>query len=98
MAALAGQVKPTEITADNAIEIAKASKPEPIAEPAAVETDGIALGETVNVMPVDYALDPVRGELLTCSTEEIAVRRTDPRAGTVVVHFPRFGFQLARAK
>jgi hypothetical protein len=62
-----------------------------------VETDGIALGEAVNVMPVDYALDPVRGELLTCTAEEIAVRRTDPRAGTVVVHFPRFGFQLARA-
>jgi glutathione S-transferase len=97
MAALAGQVKPTAITAEKAIEIARSSKPEPIARPAAVETDGIALGEAVNVMPVDYALDPVRGELLTCTTEEIAVRRTDPRAGTVVVHFPRFGFQLARA-
>lgn len=97
MAALAGQVKPVEITAAKAIEIAKGAKPEPIAGPAAVEADGIALGETVNVMPVDYALDPVKGELLTCTTEEIAVRRTDPRAGTVVVHFPRFGFQLARA-
>lgn len=97
MAALAGQAKSTEITAAQALEIAKASKPEPIAKPDAVETGGIALGETVNVMPVDYALDPVKGELLTCTTDEIAVRRTDPRAGTVVVHFPRFGFQLARA-
>jgi glutathione S-transferase len=97
MAALAGQVEPTELTAEAAIEIARSSKPEPIAKPAAVETDGIALGEAVNVMPVDYALDPVRGELLTCTAEEIAVRRTDPRAGTVVVHFPRLGFQLARA-
>ena len=52
----------------------------------------------VEVMPVDYALDPVRGELLDCSTDEIAVRRSDPRAGTVVVHFPRFGFQISRAK
>lgn len=97
MAALTSQVKPSEITAEKAIEIAKGSTPEPIAQPVAVETDGIALGETVNVMPVDYALDPVKGELLTCSAEEVAVRRTDPRAGTVVVHFPRFGFQLARA-
>ena len=68
-----------------------------IARPEAIETDGIALGEQVNVMPVDYALDPVKGELVTCGATEIAVRRTDPRAGTVVVHFPRFGFQLARA-
>ena len=63
----------------------------------ALESDGIALGETVQVMPVDYALDPVKGELLDCSAEQISVRRTDPRAGTVVVHFPRFGFQLQRA-
>jgi hypothetical protein len=97
MAALTGQAKATEITAEKAIGIAKGAKADPIAKPAAVETDGIALGETVNVMPVDYALDPVRGELLNCTADEIALRRTDARAGTVVVHFPRFGFQLARA-
>jgi glutathione S-transferase len=97
MAAI-GNGKHTEITAAQALEIARRAKPEAIARPEAVETDGIALGETVAVMPVDYALDPVKGELLTCSASEIAVRRTDPRAGTVVVHFPRFGFQLARAE
>ena len=47
-------------------------------------------------MPIDYGLDPVSGELLQCDTDEIAVRRTDPRAGTVVVHFPRFGYQLKK--
>lgn len=86
-----------EITSSRALEIARSSKTEPIAEPAAVETGGIALGETVNVMPIDYALDPVQGVLLTCTTDEIAVQRTDARAGTVVVHFPRFGYQLSRA-
>lgn len=87
----------TEITGAQAIEIAKSATPASIAGAQAVETGGIALGETVDVAPVDYALDPVRGELLQCSAEEIAVRRTDPRAGTVVVHFPRFGFQVAKA-
>ena len=62
----------------------------------AIETDGLGLGEAVQVMPVDYALDPVRGELLECSADEIALRRTDARAGTVVVHFPRFGYQMQR--
>lgn len=97
MAAI-GNGQSTEISAERALEIAKNAQPEMIAKPEAVETGGIALGEQVSVMPVDYALDPVKGELLTCSATEIAVRRTDPRAGTVVVHFPRFGFQLARAE
>ena len=96
MAAI-GNGKSTEISAERALEIARSSTPEAIARPEALETDGIALGETVAVMPVDYALDPVKGELLHCSAVEIAVRRGDPRAGTVVVHFPRFGYQLARA-
>jgi hypothetical protein len=48
----------------------------------------LALGDQVQVMPVDYGFDPVKGELVHCSPEEIAVRRSDPRAGTVVVHFP----------
>lgn len=92
-----GSGRSTEITSAQALEVAKGSALEPIAKPEALETGGISLGEAVNVMPVDYGLDPVRGELLTCSASEIAVRRTDPRAGTVVVHFPRFGFQLSKA-
>jgi glutathione S-transferase len=97
MAAI-GNGQSTEISAERALEIARSSQPGAIARPEALETGGIALGETVAVMPVDYALDPVKGELLTCSATEIAVRRTDPRAGTVVVHFPRFGYQVARAE
>ncbi len=96
MAAL-GHGKFTELSSAQALEIARTSKPAPIAGAAAVETDGIALGDTVNVMPVDSGLDPVRGELLSCTADEIAVRRSDPRAGTVMVHFPRFGYQLAKA-
>lgn len=96
MAAI-GHGESTEITSSQALEIARSSKTGPIADPAAVETGGIGLGETVSVMPIDYALDPVRGVLLTCTTDEIAVQRTDARAGTVVVHFPRFGYQFSRA-
>lgn len=91
-----GQGKPTEITSTQALEIAKKSKPAAIGNPLAIETDGLALGEAVQVMPVDYAFDPVKGELLHCSAEEICVSRNDPRAGSVVVHFPRFGYQMRR--
>ncbi|KPK05336.1 MAG: glutathione S-transferase [Betaproteobacteria bacterium SG8_39] len=92
-----GHGKSTTLSSSQALEISKAAKPAPIKGAQAYETDGAALGDTVEVMPVDYALDPVRGELLNATTDEIAVRRSDPRAGTVVVHFPRMGFQLQKA-
>jgi len=40
------------------------------------------------------ASDPVKGVLLTASADEIVVRCTDPRAGSVQVRFPCFGFEL----
>ncbi|MFZ6758736.1 glutathione S-transferase family protein [Undibacterium sp. Ji50W] len=63
-----------------------------------VDSHGIPLGEQVVIMPTDYALDPVVGELVIASDNELAVRRDDVRAGNVVVHFPRLGFQMKRAK
>lgn len=89
-----GHGKSTEITGGDAIQIAKSSKPEAVKGAVALETDGIALGDQAQAMPVDSGLDPVKGELLNASADEIVIRRTDPRAGTVQVHFPRFGYQL----
>ena len=92
-----GHGKSAEITSEEALRIAKSSTPEAVSGAVALETGGIALGEQAQVMPVDSGLDPVRGELLSASADEIVLRRTDPRAGTVQVHFPRFGFQLTKA-
>ena len=93
MAAI-GHGKSTEITSGDAIQLAQSSPPEAIKGAVAFETGGIALGEQAQAMPVDSGLDPVAGELLNASADEIVLGRTDPRAGTVHVHFPRFGFQL----
>ena len=38
--------------------------------------------------------DPVKGTLVFSNAHEIAIRRSDPRAGEVVVHFPRAGFNV----
>ena len=91
-----GHGKSAEITSSDALQIAKSSTPDQVQRPVALETNGIALGAQASVMPVDTGLDPVVGELLTASADEVVLRRTDPRAGTVHVHFPRFGFQLDR--
>ena len=93
MAAI-GHGKFSEISSGDALQIAKSSKPEAVKNSVALETAGIALGERAQVMPVDSGLDPVVGELLDASADVFVLRRTDPRAGTVHVHFPRFGYQL----
>lgn len=92
-----GHGKPAEISSADALQIAKAGKAAPVAGAIALETGGIALGEQATVMPVDSGFDPVTGELLQASADELVLRRTDPRAGTVHVHFPRFGYQLNKA-
>lgn len=77
-----------------AIEIARTGQALDTSAMKFVDTHGIALGEQVSIMPTDYALDPVEGELVLATENELAVRHSDERAGTTVVHFPRIGFQL----
>ncbi|MFY9316606.1 MAG: glutathione S-transferase family protein [Burkholderiales bacterium] len=93
-----GHGRSAEITSGDALRIAKSSTPEAVKEAVALETNGIALGDQASVMPIDTGLDPVVGELLQASADEIVVRRTDARAGTVHVHFPRFGYQLDKSR
>jgi glutathione S-transferase len=59
--------------------------------------EGIAMGDRVTVAPADYGMDASAGELVLAQADEIAIRRTDERAGEVVVHFPRAGYQIAVA-
>jgi len=55
---------------------------------------GIEAGTTVSVVPADYAHDEVVGALVGLDDEESVVERSDERAGTVHVHFPRIGFHV----
>jgi glutathione S-transferase len=50
----------------------------------------------VAVVPDDYGFDPVAGEVVTSSAHEIALLRSAPEVGEVVVHFPRVGFKVLR--
>ena len=86
-----------DMSSADAIAVAHAATPAQGAE-AFADVHGFAKGEKVRVMPTDYAFDPVMGELMISTANEIAVRRTDERAGEVVVHFPRVGYQMAKAE
>ena len=89
-----GYGKFSEISSGDAIRISKSSTPQSVTDAVALETNGIALGQQGSVMPTDSGLDPVTGELLKASADEYVIRRSDARAGTVHVHFPRLGYQL----
>jgi glutathione S-transferase len=92
-----GQGQLTEISGETAIGFARDSEPITKSKAASIGFDGLELGETVEVMPIDYGFQPVRGKLHLSSLEELVVLREDERAGKVAVHFPRLGFQVKRA-
>jgi glutathione S-transferase len=87
---------PRQIGADKALKIAQGAQPAPFDDAGFVDAHGVVLGDTVSITPTDYALDAVVGELVMATENEYAVRRSDPRAGSVIVHFPRLGFALKR--
>ena len=87
-----GQGTPIEMTAEQALAVAKGA--EPVALPEFDSAFGFSKGQRVTVAATDYGVDPVAGELVHIGAEELVVRREDPRTGVVHVHFPRIGFRI----
>jgi glutathione S-transferase len=86
----------SEISADEALAIARAATP---LAPHGVDPKdplGFATGERVCVTPDDYGKIPVEGELVTLTINEVAVRRLTAEAGELVTHFPRLGYRVTR--
>ena len=59
---------------------------------------GLEAGMKVTVAATDYGTDAVAGLLVGLNDDEAVVRRSDGRAGTVHVHFPRAGYQVRQVK
>lgn len=55
---------------------------------------GLTRGQQVSVAAVDYGLEPSTGTLIGLDAAEVVIERTDARAGTLHVHFPRAGFSI----
>jgi len=62
-----------------------------------IEDSVFVAGQSVSVEPVDRASAPVTGGLSILTHSQVAVQRHDPRAGEVVVHFPRLGYRVVAA-
>ena len=87
----------TPLSPDEALAIAADSRPATEVVADAAEPNGAKPGDRVTVTPDDYAFDPVAGEIVALTVDEIAIRRHDTQVGDVVVHFPRAGFRVAAA-
>ena len=86
-----GNGTPTDMTPGEALDIAKA------ATAAATQVDasdpsGLKAGQKISVTPDDTGKVAVTGTLVGLTPDRVSLQRSDPRAGDVVVHFPRAGF------
>lgn len=82
------------MTSEEALGVARNTTPAALPEERFDDPNGFKAGQQVMIAATDYGTDPVTGELLFAGREELIVRRTDERAGTVHVHFPRLGFRI----
>ncbi|UPT62482.1 MAG: glutathione S-transferase [Hyphomonadaceae bacterium JAD_PAG50586_4] len=92
-----GHGNPADMSAEAAFEIAVRATPESPASSVGNDAQGLTPGMRVSVMPDDYGRNPVVGEVVFVSPQEVAVRRQADGAGEVVVHFPRAGFWVTPA-
>ncbi len=87
----------TPMDSKEALAIAKAATSTAVARADEHDPNGRKPGDRVSVMADDYGRDPVTGQLVFSTAQEIAIKRHDPAVGDVVVHFPRAGFLVISA-
>lgn len=85
----------TPITSDEALRICRDAPGDFRPEVPFEDAGGLTEGQRVVVRAADYGRDPVLGSLVLATANEVAIRREDPRAGVVFVHFPRVGYEIA---
>ena len=97
-----GHAPRRDIDALEAIAVAAAAQPAPpgrgLLQDSMFQDDhGIALGSRVSIRAESFGAETTEGDLVAATRTHFSLRRVDPRAGTVHVHFPRVGYVLGKA-
>jgi glutathione S-transferase len=92
-----GHGRRSEMSTSAALDLAAAATPMTAELSDPKDPNGRKPSDKVAVMPDDYGKVKVSGDIVALSSQHIAIRRHDPRAGEVVVHFPRAGFLVLPA-
>jgi len=86
-----------KFSAAQALDVARDATPAALHDDVFQDEHGIALGSKVVIAADNFGLEPTEGELIAATRTRYTLRRSDERAGTVHVHFPRVGFTLKKA-
>jgi len=92
-----GHGNPREMSTAQALATGRDVTPATPGIAAGGDPSGLKPGQQVSVTPDDTGRDPVVGTLVAADTQEIVIRRGDPEAGEMQVHFPRAGFDAKPA-
>jgi glutathione S-transferase len=87
-----GHGQQQEMSAAEALRIGREFEPAPVNIAGGGDPSGLKPGQSISVTPDDTGREPVVGVLVTADTQEIVIRRNDPVAGEMQIHFPRAGF------
>ncbi len=97
MAAI-GHGTPTNLSAEDALEIARTHKPEAVKRGDSIDYQALTPGMRVSIRPIEDGGDPmVVGRICHLDAETIAVSRQDEQLGAIVVYFPRVGYRVEAA-
>jgi glutathione S-transferase len=89
----------TKSDADTAIAQAAASVPHTLLTDSTFQDEhGIALGSRVTIAGESFGPEAAEGALVAATRTHYTLERSDPRAGTVHVHFPRIGYVLRKVE
>lgn len=92
------QASAQSMDSTQALGVAHACAPMPLGHEPFLDEHGIAPGSEVDVVAESFGVEPTRGTLVAATRTRYILRRNDPRAGEVHVHFPRMGFLLKKAE
>ena len=92
-----GHGRRSDMTAAEALAVAKAATPVNAPASDANDASGLSPGAAVAVRADDYGRDPIEGRLVSVTPERIVIARESDEVGTVHVHFPRVGYLLSAA-
>ncbi|CAN5886654.1 glutathione S-transferase family protein [soil metagenome] len=92
-----GHGESTRFSAEEAIAVGKVSVPNSLLTESTFQDDhGIPLGTRVTIRAESFGLEETEGTLIAASRMHYTLERTDDRAGTLHVHFPRIGYVLKK--
>lgn len=92
-----GHGEPAELSATDALAVARESRPDERALPGNADNSGLKPGMAVVVTADDTGRDHVAGTLLAAGPQELVIRSHSAAAGEVNIHFPRAGFDVVPA-